>query len=210
MRLTVPRSSRTAVTISAAMLATALLLAGCSTGTADSDLQTVADNTGFYHLKVPAAWTFRTDPGIVSVFAGETLPEEEKLTDPVLLVYLSEQPTEDPLGEMLVSLVEQRAEARAWAEGATIGDPAETQVGGRTAQRLHILATDALGVEFQADFYLLRTAGREVLMMAVAPSGQWDDFAAQVDDITSENWFWHIPDDASDESSATVETTGTD
>lgn len=167
-------------------------IAGCSSP--DDRLKTATDSTGFFHIKFPAEWQHTIEAGLISVYASDALPESDRLEDPALLIFLSEQPMDQPVPDLLTELIESRAADREWREGYTISEPETVTVGGRDAARVTASGVDRNGVEFESEYYLVRTDGREILVMAVAPSGEWDEFSTEVARILSDDWYWHIPE----------------
>jgi hypothetical protein len=194
----------TAARVAAVLLAVVLAipLAGCGLfGEDEAELQSVADSHGFYHVKVPAGWQHRIDPALTTIYAAEELPETETLEDPAILIFLAETPEDPPqVDAEIVRLLEERAVTREWT-GTTISDPESVVVGGREGRMITVTATDKNGIEFTTEVFFVRTVGRDVLTMAIAPDDQWEEFSGELVSLR-ENWFWHLPE----ESEAVTET----
>jgi hypothetical protein len=66
-----------------------------------------------------------------------------------------------------------------------------------------VTATDMNGIAFTTEVFFVRTVDRDILVMAIAPDGEWDEFSAETEALR-ENWFWHLPE-ASDEATETAD-----
>lgn len=184
--------------VSAALLAATL--AGCSSS--GDRFKTATDSTGFFHIKFPADWQHTVEAGLISVYASDALPETDRLEDPALLIFLSEQPVDEPVPDLLSGLIESRAADREWRDGYTISEPETATVGGREAARVTASGVDRNGIEFESEYYLVRTDGREILVMAVAPAEEWSAFSEEVTRILSTEWYWHVPEQSQEPTAA--------
>jgi hypothetical protein len=190
-----------------ALLVALLLSTGCSLlGIGGPEDQTVTDAANYYHFKIPGDWQADTSQGFVVVYASEELPMADEPFDKLtLFAFSSAVVGEDSEGEELESIVERRATNRGWGEYET-GEAVDIELGGRPGSKVRVTGTDGEDREFEADFYLVRTGGKSIGLMAVAPPGELDGYADDVALITGENWFWHFSDpEASGEETATDE-----
>lgn len=183
-----------------AMVVPLALSAGCG---GSGDLQTVNDPDGLFHVRVAADSRYLARSGLIAVYAAENLPQTEEAAFETLSmgIYTAPSASQDPVDERLVTLLEQRAEARGWTE-QSIGEPAETTIGGRTAYAVEVSGTDEKSRRFAGRAALVRTSGREVLVFAVSPEADWQQHAGEVDGLFEE-WYWHLPADAEASDDAT-------
>jgi hypothetical protein len=183
-----PAYRRLITALLAAVIATAAFT-GCSASVGGESQKTVADPNGLFHFKVPAEWQSNTEQGLITVYAAEELPDSGEL-DALSLVVLSGsvEDTTTPVEAKVVEIVGLRAASRGWSEYST-GEPEDVMVGNRPGIRVEVRGSDAEGVEFEGAYHLVRTAGSEVLVVAVSPGGQWDSDRERIDDVF-EQWYW--------------------
>ena len=190
------------VALVVALSATLVLGSGCSLLESEPEFDTVTDYGGRYHFLVPQGWQAVADSALLAVYASEELPAEDEALDVLSVVVLSGDAVEEaPESRMLTDFVSARSESREWAE-ATISEPTSTTVGGRPAVSIDVAATDSTGVAFTARFYQVRTAGIDYVIVGVMPGPDFEQAGTELDGIT-ERWYWHVPDDASAEDTAT-------
>lgn len=167
----------------------AIALAGCSTSAGGASEKTVADPGGLFHFKIPADWQSSTEQGLITVYGAEELPESGEI-DALSLIVLSGS-TEDsgtPVDTKIVEIVDLRAESRGWTD-YSVGDPVEVMVGTRPGTRVEVRGNDAEGLAFESGYHLVRTAGSDVLIVAVSPEGQWSRDREQLDEVFTQ-WYW--------------------
>ena len=177
------------------------LLTGCFLSEDSEQTETVNDVGGLFHIKHSEAWSSMAQKGLVVIYGDEKLPESEKLDSLSIAVLISGEVVEEPAPETLKFIAEERSSNRGWTD-ATIGEVEEATIGDRDAYRLEVAGTDGLGVEFRGYYYLVRTSGHEVMVIAVAPARIWDGIEADVVTLTENEWYWHLPH--SDESTDTA------
>jgi hypothetical protein len=199
--------NRTALRIATTLaLATALLAGtGCSLLDRESnDPITVTDPNGFFHFKIPATWQADISQGFVVVYAAEELPQEgQPYDDLAMFMYSIEGANETPEEDELKSIIDTRAKNREWGE-YTIGEYSEFELGGRKGTMVRVTGTDGQDQKFEADFCIVRSAGKSVGLMNVAPPDKLETYEEEIASITQENWFWHFQDpEASGEDTAT-------
>jgi hypothetical protein len=188
----------------AALAATLMLGSGCSLFESEPEYDTITDYGGRYHFLVPDGWQSVADSTILAVYASEELPAEDEPLDVLSIVVLSGEAVEEaPEGDMLTEFVTARSESREWAE-AEVSEPESATVGGREAVSVEVSALDSTGSPFNARFYQVRTAGIDYIIVAVMPGEDFEEAATEIDGIV-ERWFWHVPDDATAEETATPE-----
>lgn len=177
-----------------ALVVVALLLSaiGCSSLPFGGKLTSVSDPKNVFHFKIPDKWQAATDAGFISVYAGRKLPAEgEKPKELSVLVFSAAEASDTPVAEMVDYLVDARAEARGW-KSVKPGKGKKVSVGGREGYALDVIATGADGAEFESRYIFVRTGGKEVFYVAIAPAGDpIADYDEQIADMTKE-WFWHI------------------
>jgi len=201
------RSTIVRLAIVISLLGSLLLSAGCSLlGIGGPEYQTVTDPVNYFHFKVPGDWQSDTSQGFVLVYAAEELPAEDESFDKLaLFAFSSAVVGEVPEDEELESIVERRASNRGWGD-YEIGEVEDFELGERPGSKVRVSGTDGEGKAFEADFYLVRTDGKSIGLMTVAPPGEIDSYAEELALMTGENWFWHFPDlDASAEETETDE-----
>ena len=192
----------TAVALVTALAAMLVLGSGCSLLESEPEFDTVTDYGGRYHFLVPQGWQSVTDSTILAVYASEELPAEDEALDVLSIVVLSGEAVEEaPESQMLTDFVNARSDSREWSE-ATVSDPTSTTIGGRPGVSIDVSAVDSSGVPFTARFYQVRTAGLDYIIVGVMPGEDFDEASEELDGIT-ERWYWHVPDDASTEDTAT-------
>jgi hypothetical protein len=188
----------------AALSLVALPATGCALidriGGTSTQLKTVTDTKNYFHFKIPGDWQADTSQGFILVYASEELPTEGAPFDKLALSAFSEAAvTDESLADELKGIVDRRAENRTWGE-YTAGEVQDVEIGGRPGAKIRVNGTDSEGKKFDGDFYLVRTNGKSIGLMAVAPEGTLDDYAEDIDSILVDNWFWHFADPgASDE-----------
>ena len=167
-------------------------LAGCNV--VKPKMQSVPDLGSAFHFYIPATWRENQTPGLIAVYASETLPSDPKAAQssidsaPSFLVITSAVPQKVPIADELAKLVKLRQDNRKW-KAAQIGQPVATTVGGLPASRVDVTGTDATGVGFKSSYYLIRTADHEYFLAAQSSPEKWDGFSKQVDTILKD-WYW--------------------
>lgn len=184
------RTHRVALAVIAVM--TILSVAGCSSLPFGGKTTSVSDPKNVFHFKVPEKWQASTDSGFISVYAGRKLPSEgEKPKALSVLVFSTTEATSTPVAKMVDYLVEARAEARGW-KSVKPGKGKKVTVGGREGYSLDVVATGSDGSDFESRYIFVRTGGKEVFYVAIAPAGDpITDYDEQIADMTKE-WFWHV------------------
>jgi hypothetical protein len=183
-----PASRRPLTALLAAALAI-VAITGCSNSGSSTSQKTVSDPNGLFHFKIPADWQSNTEQGLITVYGAEDLPESGEI-DALSLIVLSGS-TEDtgtPVGAKIVEIVDQRAASRGWTD-YSVSDPGEVMVGDRPGARVEVAGVDAEGVAFEGAYHIVRTAGSDVLIVAVSPDGGWSRDREQLDDVF-EQWYW--------------------
>lgn len=189
----------------ATLLMTLVITGGCSLfGGADTELKDVSDYSGVFHFQVPADWQVSAESGAIAVYASQALPTAETAIESLsILVFTSYETTVSPAAEQLKQFAEDRSTQRGWVD-PVIGDVSETEIGGRPAYQIEIEASNPDGPRFAGRFLLVKTSGRDVLVIAVAPADQIDGYDGDIDSVM-ENWFWHVPADSRE----SIDSTGT-
>ena len=183
-----PASRRLLTTVLATALAT-VAITGCSASGGGTSQKTVADPNGLFHFKIPAEWQSNTEQGLITVYGAEELPESGEIAALSLIVLSgATEDTGTPIDTKIVEIVDLRAESRGWTD-YSVGDPGEVMVGNRTGTRVEVQGSDAEGVAFEGAYHLVRTAGSDVLIVAVSPEGQWASDGEQLDEVF-EQWYW--------------------
>jgi hypothetical protein len=193
MRLVIrTRPSRPVTLVLAAMLASLLIAgtSGCALLGGSSSPTTVTDPGGFFHFKIPGDWQHNVADDLIAVYAADELPEAGNGIDSlsILVFSASTDDTSTPVADKVANVVDLRAEARGWQE-YDVQDAEEITVGGRPGTRVQVTGVDSEGVPFEGAYHLVRTAGREVLIVAVSPAGSWESDRKQLDEVF-EQWFW--------------------
>ena len=183
-RLRTPRFIATV----AALVWIALILSAC-----DAKLQEVSDDVSWFHVRVPASWQTQVEPNSLLIYTADKLPEseDEAFRNLSVVVLRSDVESSTPVAEQLTEMVDARARAREWS-GVEVSEPETATVGGRDGQSVTVTATDAKGRPFAGRISLVRTNGREALIVALSPQERWDEDEAAVDELYSE-WYWHQP-----------------
>lgn len=182
-------------------VAIAMLLGGCG---ASSELTSVSEATGLFHVRVPEQWQSSSQPGLMVFYDAKELPasEDEAFDSLSIGIYTSDIAGTEPVGERLLKLLQARAVDRAW-QNERLGKPAKTTVGKREGWATDVSGLDADGRAFAGRAALVRTNGREVLLFAVAPKEEWDDASVKIEDLVAE-WYWHVPADRSADATGTT------
>lgn len=184
--------------VAALVVASAGLMACQATETT----RDVTDSASLFHFKIPASWQYRVEPGVLSVYADDTLPEPGQEIEALAIVtFVSGATTDTPVPEALVAYAEYWGDTRGWTD-VEIGETSAQEVGGRTGSRVEIAGIDGSGRAFRASYVWVRTNNREVLVTAVAPPERWDAYAADLDTVL-EQWFWHREEGTSADETAT-------
>jgi hypothetical protein len=182
-------SSRRLLSILLAVVFATVAITGCSASGGGASQKTVADPNGLFHFKIPADWQSSTEQGLITVYGAEELPESGEI-DALSLIVLSGS-TEDtgtPVDTKIVEIVDLRADSRGWTD-YSVGDPEEVMVGNRPGTRVEVAGADGEGVAFESGYHLVRTAGSDVLIVAVSPEGQWSRDREQLDEVFTQ-WYW--------------------
>ncbi len=180
--------SLSALATVALVLTMATTIVACS-GRAD-DLQTVNSSDSLFHVKVPPTWQHRIDDNFMGLYASKELPTSEDLKSLSIVILSGKSVSDTPTAELLAEFARDRSVSRGW-KGAKLSKPVKTTIGGRPANKVRVSGNDVNG-EFAGAYYLIRTSGADVLVMAVAPADQWVDAEAEVTQLTTD-WFWHEP-----------------
>lgn len=179
--------------IIAVLSASLTLTAACSLVDPAPTLKEVGEHSGLFHVKVPQEWQTTTARGVTALYASSELPSDpEAVTELSMLIFTADVASQTPVPVELSALVGQRAVERGWQEHK-VSAPETSAVGEREASRVHVTLTSASGQDYEGDFYLARTSGREVLIVATAPLGSWTEEAPLVEDVLRE-WYWHVPE----------------
>ncbi|MDP2234694.1 MAG: hypothetical protein Q8K89_13735 [Actinomycetota bacterium] len=184
--------TRSALTI--ALLVSSFSIAGCSLLTGKSDLLTVSDPGGLFHVKTPADWSSHSQESFIAIYGSEDPPASDVLNDISLGIFTTKDTTDSPVPEALSYVVATRAQERSWTD-ADISEPADTEIGGRPGSVIEVTATDSQDVPFRAEYYFLRTSGQEVLVIAAAPAQMWDDSSKLIHTLITDEWYWHLSAD---------------
>ncbi|MHB1340765.1 MAG: hypothetical protein ACYC77_01970 [Coriobacteriia bacterium] len=190
------RPTRSGLTLFAlVMLGVMLTTAGCASGGA-SELKDVTDPGSLFHFKVPTKWQHTATSDVLVVYAADKLPDAGEPVDTLtVFVFPSGEASATPVAEELRAIIESRAVSRAWQD-YSVGESADITVGNRPAVSIRTSGTDGQGVQFEAEFILVRAAGKAVGIMSVAPAGTLEEYRADLDLLLGERWFWHVAADA--------------
>jgi hypothetical protein len=190
------------IALGVALAAALVLGTGCSLVESEPEFDTVTDYGGRYHFLVPSGWQHMADSAILAVYASDELPDENEALDVLSIVVLSgEAVDEATTSQMITDFVTARSAERGWQE-VDMTEVASATVGSREASLIEVSAADSAGVPFQARFYQVRTAGVDYIVVAVMPGEDAEEAWAELDGIV-ERWYWHVPDDATAEETAT-------
>jgi len=170
----------------------AAALSACGPAETSTELETVNDASGLFHVKVPNDWSSLAEEGLVVLYASDTLPEEERIDDLSVAIFSTDETTDTPVPETLTFVVDRRAADRSWKDYSR-SEPRATSIGGREGSFVEVTGTDANGQDFRARYHYIRTSGRDVLVIAVAPSAMWDVVVPEVDTLIADEWYWHTP-----------------
>ena len=177
-----------------ALLAASLSLIGCSILTGQSDLLTVSDSGGLFHVKTPGDWSSHAQEGFIAIYGSEDPPASDVLDDVSLGIFTTKDTTDSPVPEALSYVVATRAQERGWTD-ADISEPVDAKIGGRPGYVIEVTASDSQNVPFRAEYYFIRTSGQEVLVIAAAPAKMWDDSADLIHTLIADEWYWHLSAD---------------
>lgn len=198
------------IALAALVIVTALSVTGCSLLGGEPELRDISARDGLYHFQIPADWQALVDSQAIAVYAADELPEGDEAASTLSIIALTANETTDaPVPDELLRITNNRSIQRSWTN-AVIGEPVETSVGSREAYSVEVAATDANGNPFEGRFHLVRTSGREVLIVAVAPADLYADYVSDLEDVL-ERWYWHQPEVQTIdlEADMPLETTGT-
>jgi len=196
----VARSSFVRIIAVAAVVALAMSLTSCGLFKKVQPI-TVADPGGFFHFKIPGSWLAKPSPGAIQIYGSTTPPKTEKLEALTAVVFVrqveskelnSDEYKKADIAKLLSTTVKSRAESRKWSS-AKIGSPKKFKLGGRSGYMLEATATDAQGVKFSGAYYYVRTLDREIFIVSSAPVAQWAEASKQLNEVISNQWFWHVP-----------------
>ncbi len=177
----------THATLTLALILTMVLM-GCN-NRADK-LQTINSSDSLFHVKAPSSWQQRVDDNFMGLYASDTLPTSEDLKSLSIVILSGRTVSTTASPELLAEFAKDRSVTRKW-KGAKLGDPTKADIGGRSSSRVAVSGSDANGA-FAGAYYLIRTSGSDVLVMAVAPADQWGESETSVTQLTKD-WFWHEP-----------------
>ncbi len=179
----------------AALCALGLLLSlasGCSFFEQEQP-KTVTDPSGLFHFKVPGSWQSNVTADLIAVYAAKELPESGSLESLSILVYSgTPEDTSTPVEDRVTDIIALRAENREW-ESYETSDPEEVTIGGRPGTRIGVEGVDSEGAEFSGAYHLVRTSGKEVLVIALSPGSGWESDEQLAADVF-EQWFWLKPE----------------
>jgi len=198
------------IALAALVIVIAVSVTGCSLFEKDPELRDVSARDGLYHFQIPSNWQDLVDSQAVAIYAADELPEAGQPSDTLSIIALTAKETTDaPVADEIVRITTNRSIQRSWTD-TEIGDPYETTVGGRTAFAVEVAAIDGNSNPFMGRFYLVRTAGSEILIVAVAPTDLYADYVPDLEGVI-ERWYWHQPDSQTTdmEVDMPLETTGT-
>ena len=197
------------IALAALVIVTALSITGCSLFEKDPEYRDVTARDSLYHFQMPSDWQSLVDGTAVAVYAAEELPEPGEAADTLSIIALTANVTTDaPVPDELLRITSNRSIQRSWTD-TVISDPIETSVGSREAYSVEVAAIDGSGNPFEGRFHLIRTSGREVLIVAVAPASLYADYVSDMEDIL-ERWYWHQPESQTDEMEVDMPTETTD
>jgi hypothetical protein len=168
------------------VVAALTLSAGCSTR-----MQEVADDVSWYHVRVPQQWQASVRPNTLLLHASKELPssEDEAFERLSVIVLRSDAESQTPVAQEISALVEARASSRGWKD-TQITKPQKIEVGGREGYAVDVSAADEKGREFKGKIALVRTNGREALIVGLAPAASWTRDSVAFSDLLDE-WYWH-------------------
>ncbi len=173
---------------------------GCS---GPSSMQEIADNSGWFHVRVPAKWQATANDVSILIVADKTLPtgQEDAFDNLSMQIYVSDKAGPATVAKSLPALVRARADSREWSN-VKLSSPAKVKIGKRDAWAVDVSATDSKKRDFSGRIALVRTNDRDALVVALAPRDVWEKSG---DDATANlyaEWYWHEP--ASDQSTGTA------
>lgn len=152
------------------------------------ELRTINDSENLFHVKVPASWQTTVTPGGLALYATDKLPASETIQSMSVFVLVAKE-SDQTSPTLIARIVKSRAASRGWRD-SSISRVSKTSIGNRPAIRIDIAGTDKSGLVFKGSYYLVRTSGSDVLVIAVAPKDKWN--AQAVDDLCA-HWYWHLP-----------------
>ena len=172
---------------------------GCS-GT--SSMQEIADNSGWFHVRVPAKWQATANEDTILIVAEKTLPtgEDDAFDSLSMQIYVSEKAGPATVAKSLPALVRARAASKEWSN-VKLSAPAKIDIGKRDAWAVDVSATDSKKRDFSGRIALVRTNDRDALIVALAPRDVWEKSGDKAIANLYTEWYWHEP--ASSQSTST-------
>lgn len=186
-----PNSSAIRRLALALLIVVGLTPAGCGFGKKPD--VTVTDPGGRFHVKIPAEWQARMDPGLIGLYAAKKLPSTDSLDSMSMVIFNAEAtPEKTDLAKRLKKIVEKRAADRKWTD-VKYGKVEKTMIGKRPGHKILVSGKDGKKRQFAGDYYLIRTANTEVFIVCAAPADKWEANAPGAARVL-ENWYWHFPE----------------
>lgn len=174
------------------LLAVALVgIVGCG-GT--SSMQEIADNSGWFHVRVPAKWQATSNEDSILIVANKTLPtgKEDAFDGLSMQILVSDKAGPATVARSLPALVRARAASREWTN-VKLSAPAKVKIGKRDAWSVDVSATDSKKRDFSGRIALVRTNARDALVVALAPRDVWEKSGEDATANLYTEWYWHEP-----------------